>query len=99
MLLVDRAHECRCWRQDLVDEDEDGLLRRKLDTLPNNVDELAHGQILSYLISTEPRLYQFPVRTDGTKYFFLSIVGISVLSAFSQITCNHATGVKIISSI
>ena len=24
--------------------------------------------------------------TDGTRYFFLSIVGISVLSAFSQIT-------------
>lgn len=26
------------------------------------------------------------VRTDGTRYFFLSIVGISVLSAFSQMT-------------
>ena len=25
-------------------------------------------------------------RTDGTRYFFLSMVGISVLSAFSQIT-------------
>lgn len=25
-------------------------------------------------------------RTDGTRYFFLSIVGMSVLSAFSQIT-------------
>ena len=25
-------------------------------------------------------------RTDGTRYFFLSIVGISVLSAFSQMT-------------
>ena len=24
--------------------------------------------------------------TDGTRYFFLSIVGISVLSAFSQMT-------------
>lgn len=27
-------------------------------------------------------------RTDGTRYFFLSMVGISVRSAFSQITCS-----------
>jgi hypothetical protein len=26
-------------------------------------------------------------RTEGTKYFFLSMVGMSVLSAFSHITC------------
>ena len=28
-------------------------------------------------------------RTEGTRYFFLSIVGISVLSAFSQMTCSQ----------
>jgi hypothetical protein len=31
--------------------------------------------------------YNFRVRTEGTKYFFLSMVGISVRSAFSQMTC------------
>lgn len=29
-------------------------------------------------------------RTDGTRYFFLSMVGISVLSAFSQMTYAYA---------
>ena len=42
VLLVNRTHRCRCWREDLVDEDEDRLLRRELDTLPDNIDELAH---------------------------------------------------------
>ena len=46
VLLVDRAHKRRCWRQDLIDKDEDSLLRRELDTLPNHVDELADGQVL-----------------------------------------------------
>ena len=27
--------------------------------------------------------------TEGTRYFFLSIVGISVRSAFSQMTCDN----------
>ena len=36
-------------------------------------------------------------RTDGTRYFFLSMVGMSVLSAFSQITYS-TTGVNLISS-
>ena len=45
MLLVYRAHESCCWRQDLIDEDEDRLLGRQLDSLADHVDELAHGEI------------------------------------------------------
>ena len=33
-------------------------------------------------------------RTDGTRYFFLSIVGMSVLSAFSQMTYDMGYGVR-----
>lgn len=32
------------------------------------------------------RVVGYRARTEGTKYFFLSMVGISVLSAFSHIT-------------
>lgn len=45
MLLVYRAHESGCGRQDLIDEDEDGLLGRQLDALADNVDELADGEV------------------------------------------------------
>lgn len=45
MFLVDATHQSGRRRQDLVDEDEDSLLRRQLDTLANHVDELAHGQV------------------------------------------------------
>lgn len=45
MLLVDAGHECRGWWQDLVDENEDGLLWGELDTLADDVDELADGEI------------------------------------------------------
>jgi hypothetical protein len=45
VLLVDGGHERGGRREDLVDEDEDGLLGRKLDALADHVDELAHGEI------------------------------------------------------
>lgn len=45
MLLVDAAHECSGRWQDLIDEDEDRLLGRKLDALANHVHELAHSQV------------------------------------------------------
>jgi hypothetical protein len=45
VLLVYRAHQGSGWRQDLVDEDEDGLFGRQLDPLANNVDELADGEV------------------------------------------------------
>lgn len=45
MLLVDAAHEGGSGRQDLVDEDEDGLLGGELDALADDVDELADGEV------------------------------------------------------
>lgn len=50
VLLVDAAHQRGCRRKDLVDEDEDGLLRRQLDPLANDVDELADGKICWYQV-------------------------------------------------
>lgn len=37
------------------------------------------------------RVVGHSMRTEGTKYFFLSMVGMSVLSAFSHITCQGDT--------
>ena len=48
VLLVDAAHQGGGWRQDLIDEDEDGLLRGELDPLPDDVDELPDGEICWY---------------------------------------------------
>lgn len=45
VLLVYRAHKSGCGRQDLVNEDEDGLLGRQLNALADHVDELADGEI------------------------------------------------------
>jgi hypothetical protein len=45
VLLVDAAHKGGGGRQDLVDEDENGLLGRQLDALADHVDELAYGEI------------------------------------------------------
>ena len=46
MLLVDGAHEGSSWGQDLVHEDEDGLLWCELDPFPDHVHELPHCKIL-----------------------------------------------------
>ena len=45
MLLIDTAHQRRSRRQDLIHEDEDGLLRRELDALADHVDELPDREI------------------------------------------------------
>ena len=45
MFLVDAAHEGSGRRQDLIDEDENCLLRRKLDTLANDIDKLSYGKV------------------------------------------------------
>lgn len=46
VLFVYSTHQLRCWWQHFVDEDEDRLLRCKLNSLPNNIHELANRQIL-----------------------------------------------------
>lgn len=45
VLLVDGAHQRGSWRQDLVDEDEDGLLGGEFDPLADDIDELADCEI------------------------------------------------------
>lgn len=46
MFLIDSTHEGGRRGQDLINEDEDCLLRGELDPLPDNVYELAYGEIL-----------------------------------------------------
>lgn len=50
VLLVDGAHQSRSWWQNLIDEDEDGLLWRELDALANDIDELANCEVCWYEI-------------------------------------------------
>lgn len=45
VFFVNAAHERGGGWQDLVDEDEDGLLGRELDALADHVDELTDGEI------------------------------------------------------
>lgn len=45
VLFIDAAHEGSGRGEDLIDKDEDCLLGAKLDTLANNIDELADGEI------------------------------------------------------
>jgi len=46
MLLIDGAHKSGSGWEDLVHENEDGLLGRELDSLSDHVNELPDGQIL-----------------------------------------------------
>lgn len=48
MLFVDGGHQRGCWWEDLVDEDEDGLVGGQLDALADDVDELADCQVCWY---------------------------------------------------
>lgn len=50
MLFVDTAHDRSCRGEDLIYEDEDGLLRRKLDTFADDVDELADGKVCRHQV-------------------------------------------------
>lgn len=45
VLFVNAAHESCCRWQHLIDEDKDGLFGRELDTLADNVDKLANGEV------------------------------------------------------
>jgi hypothetical protein len=46
VLVVDSAHQGSSGRQDLVNEDEDRLLRSELDPFPDHIYELPNGEIL-----------------------------------------------------
>ena len=45
VLLVDGTHQRRRRWQDLVNEDEDGLFGRELDSFADDIDELADGEV------------------------------------------------------
>lgn len=45
MLFIDTAHERSGRRQDLINEDEDGLLGRELDALADDIYELSYGKV------------------------------------------------------
>jgi hypothetical protein len=45
VFFVNAAHQGGSRRQDLINEDEDGFLGAELDTLSNDIDELADGEI------------------------------------------------------
>lgn len=45
MLLVDTAHKGSGGRQNLIDEDKDRLLRRELDALADDIDELSYCKV------------------------------------------------------
>jgi hypothetical protein len=48
VLFVDAAHERSSWWQDLIHENEDGLLWAKLDALADDIDELADCKVCGY---------------------------------------------------
>ena len=48
VLFVDTRHERGGRREHFVDEYEDGLLRRELNALANDVDKLTDGQVCGY---------------------------------------------------
>jgi len=50
MLLINRTHQRSSRRKYLIDEDENGFLRRQLDALADHVHELTNGQISGYEI-------------------------------------------------
>jgi hypothetical protein len=46
VFLIDSTHQRSCRWQNLIDEYEDSLFRRELDSLPNDIHKLAHSKIL-----------------------------------------------------
>lgn len=70
VFFVNTAHECSCRRQDFIDEDEDGFFRRKLDTLADDVDELADCEVCRY---------QILLFIDGSNVRFLDLLTDNLL--------------------
>lgn len=79
MLFVDAAHERGGGWQDLVDEDEDGLLGRQLDALADDVDKLADGEVCRY---------QVLLLVDGRDVALLDLLADDL----SKVTCQRPPG-------
>ena len=48
VLLIDRTHQSCSWWENLIDEDEDCLFWRKLDTFADDVHKLAYSEVCWY---------------------------------------------------
>lgn len=48
VLLIDRTHQSCSWWENLIDEDEDCLFWRKLDTFADDVYKLAYSEVCWY---------------------------------------------------
>lgn len=70
VLFIDATHKRSCRRQNLVDEDENGLLRWEFDALADNVDKLADGEICRY---------QVLLLVDGGDVRFLDLLADDLL--------------------
>jgi len=84
MLLVNRTHERGGRWQDLIDEDEDGLLGRQLDALADDIDELAYGeigghQVLLFIDRCDVRLLDLLANDgDAIAVFLTDTFGLSL---------------------
>lgn len=70
VLLIDAAHQSSGRRQDILNEDEDGLLWGELDALADNIDELTHGQV---------RRHQILLLIDGGDVAFFHLLADDLL--------------------
>ncbi len=51
----DNGEQLTCGRQDIVDEDKDGLLRAQLDSPTDDIDKLADGEVAGDKVPVEER--------------------------------------------
>ena len=79
MLLVYCAHERSGGREDLVDEDEDGLLRGELDSLANNIYELPDCEI---------RRHEVLLLVDSSDVRFLDLLADNLYTTFTISACS-----------
>ena len=98
LLRINLTHQRCGGRQHISDKDENRFLWRQLDALPNDVDELADGEIGRNQVPETRRggrMGGWSVRLSSASlacwrtvatHFFLSMSGMSLFSAFSQIT-------------
>lgn len=95
MLLIYRAHEGSGRRQNLIDENEDGLLWGKLDALADDVDELAYGEVCGHEIlllvdSSDVRLLD--LLTDDLKAVSIGLVNNERWRVYVRGCGQHTSG-------
>ena len=84
MLLPARAHQSGSGWKNLIDENEDGLLGRKLDALTDNIDELADGEVGGD---------QVLLLVDGRDVRLLDLLADNLLMIL-ELESNHESSIK-----